>query len=144
MSFRQQARSSVAVLFVLGIVSGALVVAVRPAGAVPAVRATVDMAAAAILAPDGMSVTIEVTASCARSWEVVEGFVAVSQTTYGEGVVDLRCTGRARTFTVVVPTYDEPFDVGPAFGSAFFLFGHRPAVTESAEDFHEVAIRRGT
>lgn len=65
-----------------------------PGDAAARPRATVEVADSATLSPDGQTVTIEVTASCARRWEVLEAFVTVSQPeTFGMGGIPLTCRG---------------------------------------------------
>ena len=87
--------------------------------AVPRPKASVEVADTAALAPDGQSVTIGITASCARGWQVLEAFVMISQPqTSGTAGIPLSCTGRVQTFAVTVSSLDVAFQPGAAQASA--------------------------
>jgi hypothetical protein len=102
--------------------------------------ATVEVADTAALSPDGQTVTIDVTASCARRWEVLEAFVTVSQPqTFGMGGIPLTCTGRPRTFTVNVTSLDLAFEPGDAQASALVLIERRGR-TQQAQDSEVVQL----
>jgi hypothetical protein len=111
-----------------------------PGDAAARPRATVEVADTATLSPDGQTVTIEVTASCARSWEVLEAFVTVSQPqTFGMGGIPLTCTGQPRTFTVNVTSFDLAFEPGDAQASALVLIERRGR-TQQAQDSEVVQL----
>jgi hypothetical protein len=108
--------------------------------AAPRPKAWVEVADAAALAPGGQSVTIDVTASCARRWQVLEAFVSISQPqAFGTAGVPLTCTGRAQTFAVTVTSLDAAFQPGGALASAFVLIERR-GQTQQAQDSEAILL----
>ena len=80
---------------------------------------TIDIQSAAVLAPDGSSLTVQVLASCPERWSVVEAVVGVSQTqASGKAAIPLTCIGSVRPFTVTVPATAGVFQLGEAQASA--------------------------
>jgi hypothetical protein len=78
-------------------------------------RLTVDVQSAALLAPDGQSVSVTVLASCPERWTVLQATVTVSQPqTSGKGSFPLTCIGSIRSFTVSVRSSGAPFRLGQA------------------------------
>ena len=97
-----------------------------PADAAPKAKASVEVANTATLPSEGQTAVIEVTASWARGWQVLEAFVTVSQPqANGLGGIPLSCTGKAQTFAVSVTSLDLAFAFGPAQASAFVLIERR-------------------
>jgi hypothetical protein len=140
MEHPQYRRSALAAALV-GIV-GALLLAL-PADAAARPKASVAVADTAAIAPDGSAVIIEVTASCARRWTVLEAFVTVSQPQVsGMGGIPLSCTGRVQTFAVTVPALDAAFTPGDAQASAFILIERRGR-TQQAQDTAVVTLTAG-
>jgi hypothetical protein len=128
----------------LGVLASAVaflpVALAAPGDAAARPRATVEVADTATLSPDGQTVTIEVTASCAQRWEVLEAFVTVSQPqTFGMGGIPLTCTGQPRTFTVNVTSFDLAFEPGDAQASALVLIERRGR-TQQAQDSEVVQL----
>jgi hypothetical protein len=135
-------RRRVTTAAVLAVVAVTLIpVALEPAaGAAPKPRVSVELADIAALAADGQTVTIEVTASCARPWQVLEAFVTVSQPQAdGMGGFPLTCTGRPQVFAVAVTSLDQPFTLGDAQASALVLVERRDD-TREAQDTEVVRI----
>jgi hypothetical protein len=114
---------------------GSLTVALNaPAAAAPKPGATVAIADTATLSVDGQTVTVDVTASCARGWHVLEAFITISQPqATGMGGIPLTCTGKPQTFTVVVTSFGMAFQPGEAQASAFVLI-ERHGTTQQAQD----------
>ena len=111
-----------------------------PADAAPKPAASVEVADTATLGADAQTVSIEVTASCARRWEVLEAFVTVSQPQAdGVGGIPLTCTGRPQTFTVTVTSFDQAFVPGDAQASALVLVERR-GDTRDAQDSEVVGV----
>ncbi len=102
--------------------------------AAPRPKASVEVAETAALAPDGQSVTIDITASCARGWQVLEAFITISQPqSSGTAGIPLSCTRQARTFAVTVSSLGVAFRPGDAQASAFVLIERRGR-TQQAQD----------
>jgi hypothetical protein len=102
--------------------------------AVPRPKASVEVADIAALAPDGQSVTIDITTSCARGWQVLEAFITISQPlTSGTAGIPFSCTGRVQTFAVTVSSLGVAFQPGDAQASAFVLVERRGR-TQQAQD----------
>jgi hypothetical protein len=111
-----------------------------PSDAVPKPRVSVEVADTATLGPGGQTVSIEVTASCARPWQVLEAFVTVSQPqAMGMGGIPLTCTGRPQTFTVTVTSFGSAFEPGAAQASAFVLIERR-GETQQGQDSEVIQI----
>ena len=88
---------------------------VSPAAARAPQVPTVQLSSAAGLAPDGLSLTINVIASCPERWTVVEARVTVSQPqASGTGSFPLTCIGSTRPFFVTVRSTGGRFELGPA------------------------------
>ena len=107
---------------------------VGSAGARPG-QPTVELGSAALLAPDGGSLTITVIASCPERWSVVEARVTVSQPqATGSGVFPLACIGSARPFNVTVRSSGGRFQLGAAAATAsvFVARGRTAAAQDSA------------
>jgi hypothetical protein len=120
-------------------VAGSLAVA-SPVDAAPKAKASVEVADTATLGPGGQTAVIEVTASCARGWQVLEAFVTISQPqAFGMGGIPLSCTGKAQTFAVTVTSPDQPFQPGQAQASAFVLIERR-GQTQQAQDSEVVQL----
>ena len=86
------------------------------------------------------TVSIEVMASCARPWKVLEAFVTVSQPQAdGIGGIPLACTGRPQTFTVTVTSFDQAFVPGDAHANALVLVERR-GDTRDAQDSEVVRV----
>jgi hypothetical protein len=106
----------------------------------PRPRASVEVADTAALAPDGQSATIDVTASCARGWQVLEAFITISQPqASGTAGIPLSCTGRVQTFAVTVSSLDVAFQPGDAQASAFVLIERRGR-TQQAQDSETIQL----
>lgn len=122
-------------------VMGSLAVApaaAQVAGAKP--KASVEVADTATLAPDGQTVTIEVTGSCARRWQVLEALVTISQPqATGTAGLPLSCTGKSQSFTVTVTSLDGAFQPGGAQASAFVLIERRGR-TQQAQDSETIQL----
>lgn len=134
-------RGGAVALVLVGMVGALLAL---PADAAARPKASVAVADTATIAPGGDAVTIDVTASCARRWTVLEAFVTVSQPQVtGMGGIPLSCTGRAQTFTVTVPALDATFTPGEAQASAFVLIERRGR-TQQAQDTALVTLVAGS
>jgi hypothetical protein len=93
--------------------------AAAPAGARPSPGPTVDVQSAALLAPDGRSMSFQVIASCPERWSVVEAVVTVSQPqASGRASFPLACIGSLRVFNVTVPAATGTFGLGEAQATA--------------------------
>jgi hypothetical protein len=102
--------------------------------AAPRPKASVEVADTGVLAPDGQSVTLHITVSCARGWQVLEAFITISQPqTEGTAGIPLSCTGKVQTFAVTMPSLDAAFQPGDAQASAFVLIERRGR-TQQAQD----------
>ena len=135
-------RRRVTATFGLAVAAVALlpVALAAPADAAPRSRVSVEIADIATLGADGQTVSIEVTASCARRWQVLEAFVTVSQPQAdGMGGFPLTCTGRPRSFTVTVTSFDQAFVPGDAQASALVLVERRDD-TREAQDTEVVSV----
>jgi hypothetical protein len=111
-----------------------------PADAAPRPKVSVEVADTATLGVDGQTVSIEVTASCARRWDVLEALVTVSQPqASGEAGLPLTCTGRRQSFTVTVTSFDAVFVPGDAQASALVLIERR-GDTREAQDSEVVSV----
>jgi hypothetical protein len=120
-------------------VAGSLSVA-SPIDAAPRAKASVEVADTATLGSGGQTAVIEVTASCARGWQVLEAFVTISQPQAdGMGGIPLSCTGQAQTFAVTVTSLDQPFASGDAQASAFVLIERRGR-TQQAQDSEVIQL----
>jgi hypothetical protein len=108
--------------------------------AAPRPKASVEVADTAALAPDGQSVTFDVTASCARGWQVLEAFITISQPqTDGTAGIPLSCTRRAQTFTVTASSLDAAFQPGDAQASALVLIERRGRI-QQAQDSETIQL----
>jgi hypothetical protein len=128
----------------VGLVAGGLAflpgAPTAPSDAAPKPQVAVEVADTAVLGPGGQTVSIEVTASCARPWQVLEAFVTISQPqATGTGGIPLACTGRAQTFTVTVTSFDLAFEPGDAQASAFVLIERR-GQTRQAQDSEVIQL----
>jgi hypothetical protein len=133
-------RPAAAVAFVAALAGFPSVALVDPADAAPKPRVSVEVADTATLGPDGQTVVIDVTASCARPWQVLEAFVTISQPqASGMGGIPLSCTGRAETFTVTVRSFGLAFEAGEARAGAFVLIERR-GETQQAQDSELIPI----
>jgi hypothetical protein len=125
-------RGRIALLVVMVTALGAAIAA--PAVADPKPKVTVEIASTATLAEGGQAVVVDMTASCARNWQVLEAFVTVSQPQAGgTGSFPLTCTGQDQTFTVTVRSLDAAFEPGQAQASGFVLILRRDQ-TQQAQD----------
>jgi uncharacterized membrane protein YeaQ/YmgE (transglycosylase-associated protein family) len=135
-------RQRLASVSVVAAVIGSFVVtlAAPQVDAAPRPKASVEVADTAALAPDGQSVSIDITASCARGWQVLEAFVTISQPqTSGTAGIPLSCSGRAQTFAVTVPSLGAAFEPGDAQASAFVLIERRGR-TQQAQDSETILL----
>jgi hypothetical protein len=112
---------------------------ISPAAARPAQLPTVELGSAAGLAPDGLSLTIEVIASCPERWTVVEVRITVSQPqATGTGSFPLTCIGSKRPFFVTVRSTGGRFELGPAQAVATVVV--QRGQTAQAQDSGEVQL----
>jgi hypothetical protein len=133
-------RLAVSVGLVAAAIASLSVAPAGPADAAPKPKAAVEVADTATRGPGGQTVTIEVTASCARRWQVLEAFVTISQPqATGMGGVPLSCTGRPQVLTVTVTSFDLAFEAGDAQASAFVLIERRGR-TRQAQDSEVVQL----
>ena len=124
---RARALVLVAVLATLVTVGGS------PAAARAPQLPTVQLASAAGLAPDGLSLAINVIASCPERWTVVEARVTVSQPqASGTGSFPLTCVGSKRPFFVTVRSTGGRFELGSA--QAVATVGVERGKTAQAQD----------
>jgi hypothetical protein len=101
---------------------------------------TVTLGSAALLAPDGRSLTIDVIASCPGGSTVVEASVTISQpNASGTGDFPLACVDAQRSFIVTVRASDNPFELGDAQADAIVRIG-RSGRTEQATDSDAVPV----
>jgi hypothetical protein len=129
-----------AVGLVVTVLGSSAAVAVAAADAARRPKASVEIADTGTLAPDGLAVTVDVTASCARGWQVLEAFITVSQPqASGMAGLPLTCTGRAQAFTVTVQTLDLAFQPGEAQASALVLIERRGR-TAQAQDTEVILL----
>jgi hypothetical protein len=108
--------------------------AAAPAGARPSSGPTVDIGSAALLAPDGRSISLGVLASCPERWSVVEAVVTVSQPQgSGRASFPLTCIGSLRGFNVTVPATTGTFGLGEAQATASVVIkrGRTQSTTDS-------------
>ncbi len=111
-----------------------LLLGVAPSADARRLKVEVEIAPTGTLSPGAQSMTIEITASCAKTWNVLEALVTVSQAqAFGQGFFPLTCTGRRSTFVVTVTSADAPFQPGAAQGSALVLIERRGR-TQEAQD----------
>src|SRR4029453_12046705 len=133
MHHHRQLLASVSVLATL-MAAFSVTLAAPQVDAMPRPKASVEVAATAALAPDGRSVTVDITASCARGWQVLEAFITISQPqTSGTAGIPLSCTGRVQTFAVTVSSLGVAFQPGDAQASGFVLIERRGR-TQQAQD----------
>jgi hypothetical protein len=139
MHHHRQLLASVSV--VAAVIGSVLVMLAAPQlDAAPRPKASVEIADTAALAPDSQSVTIDITASCARGWQVLEAFITISQPqTSGTAGIPISCTGRVQTFAVTVPSLDAAFQPGDAQASAFVLIERRGR-TQQAQDSETILL----
>jgi hypothetical protein len=134
----RRSRRPVRVVLLAGLVL--LLGAPAAVAAAPGTAATVDLQSAAGLAPDGKSMTVQVAASCAEGWTVVEAVVTVSQPqASGRGSFPLACIGSVRVFTAVVPAATGTFQLGDAQATASVTV--RRGKTERAQDADIVSLQ---
>ena len=102
---------------------------------------TVDLATAALLAPDGLSLTTSVIASCAERSTVLEARVTVTQPqASGSGTFTLECIGPfPRSFPVTVFATSGTFALGPAQAIATLVV--QRGRTERAQDSAVVELQ---
>jgi hypothetical protein len=133
MHHHRQLLASVSVLATL-MAAFSVTLAAPQVDAMPRPKASVEVADTAALAPDGRSVTIDITASCARGWQVLEAFITISQPqTSGTAGIPLSCTGRVQTLAVTVSSLGVAFQPGDAQASGFVLIERRGR-TQQAQD----------
>ena len=114
--------------------------AVVPAEARLSPGPVVDIHTAALLAPDGSSMTVTVLASCPERWTVVETVVAVSQPqASGRGSFPLTCIGSLRSFRVLVPSSGGTFELGEASVTASVTV--KRGKLDSAQDSQLVLVQ---
>ena len=121
--------------FFAAVIAVIMAASVGPAGARPGQLPFVELGSAALLAPDGGSLTIEVIASCPERWSVVEARVTVSQPqATGSGSFPLACIGSARPFIVTVRSSGGRFALGAAAATASVVVerGRTAAAQDSA------------
>lgn len=100
----------------------------------------VDIHTAALLAPDGGSMTVSVLASCPERWTLVEAVVAVSQpAASGRATFSFPCIGSLRNFRVVVPASEGTFELGEASVTASVTI--KRGKTESTQDTQLVDVQ---
>jgi hypothetical protein len=110
-----------------------------PAGARPSRPPTVDIGSAALLAPDGRSISLGVLASCPERWSVVEAVVTVSQSQgSGRASFPLTCIGSVRGFSVTVPATTGTFALGQAQATASVVI--KRGKTQSATDAETLQV----
>lgn len=113
--------------------------AVRPAEARPTPLPTVELGSAAGLAPDGLSLTISVIASCPERWTLVAARVTVAQPqASGSGSFPLTCIGSKRPFHVTVHSSGGRFELGSAVATASVVV--QRGRTEQARDTATVTL----
>jgi hypothetical protein len=126
-------------LALLGMVVLVGVVAATPAGARFQEAPTVDIHAAAGLAPDGRTIGVTVLASCPERWTVVEATVRVSQPSgSGEASFPLTCIRSIRSFSIAVPATTGSFQLGEAQVSATVIV--QRGKTARADDSELVSV----
>jgi hypothetical protein len=132
-------RGRIALLVVIVTALGTAIAA--PADADPKPKVTMEIGPTATLSGGGQAVIVDVTASCARHWQVLEAFVTVSQPQAdGMGFFPLSCIGRDQTFTVTVQSLDAAFEPGQAQASGLVLILRRDQ-TQQAQDSAALQIR---
>jgi hypothetical protein len=128
---------------VVWLLAGGVGLVLSLAGPVDAarVKAAVEIGDVGTLSADGQTATVQVTASCARGWQVLEALVTVSQPqTFGMAGIPLSCTGRSQTSAVAVQSLDAPFQPGDAQVSAYVLIERRDR-TMQAQDTEVVVLQ---
>jgi hypothetical protein len=93
-------RQLVAAASIVAAVMGSLSVTLTTThvDAAPKPEASVEVADTATLAPDGETVTIDIAASCARGWPVLEAFITISRPQIsGTASHPLGCTARMQS-----------------------------------------------
>jgi hypothetical protein len=132
-------RHVVRALALLGVV---LLLTASPAGARPPSGPAVDIHTAALLAPDGSSVTVTVLASCPERSTLVEAVVRVSQPqASGQASFSFPCIGFLRGFTVDVPASVGTFVLGDAGVTASVV--SKRGKTQRADDAETVDVQPG-
>jgi hypothetical protein len=109
--------------------------AASPADARVSPGPVVDIHTAALLAPDGGSMTVTVLASCPERWTVVEAVVAVTQPqASGQASFQFPCISSIRSFSVLVPSGGGTFELGEASVTASLAIKRgRTETTRDAE-----------
>ena len=98
-----------------GVVALLAALSATPAGARFQEPPTVDIHSAALLAPDGRSINVNVLASCPERWTVVQAVVRVSQPSgSGQASFPLTCIKSVRSFWISVPASIGSFQLGSA------------------------------
>jgi hypothetical protein len=121
---------------------GLLGAGATPAEAGQAPGPRVDIHSAALLAPDGGSITVTLLASCPERWTVVEAVVSVTQPqASGNASFPLTCIGSLRSFSVAVPSSGGTFDLGNAQVAASVLI--KRGRTDRAQDAEVVDVQPG-
>jgi hypothetical protein len=99
-----------------------------------------DIHSAAMLAPDGRSVTVDLLASCPLRWTVVEAVVSVSQPqASGQASFSFPCIDSIRGFSVTVPSTGGTFGLGDAQVNASVLI--KRGRTERVQDAQVVDVQ---
>jgi hypothetical protein len=113
-----------------------------PAGAGPSPAPTVDIHSAAVLFPDGESMSLQVLASCPERWTVIEAVVTVRQTQgSGQASFPLTCIGSVRPFGVTVPATTGSFGLGEAQATASVII--KRGKTQRATDAQLLQVDPG-
>jgi hypothetical protein len=94
----------------------------------------------ASLAPDGRSMTFNITTRCDRKWTIVDARVSVTQPqASGEGSFTPACNRLTTVVGVTVPALDGSFQTGEAQASALLIV--REGRTKEARDSTLVRVR---
>lgn len=121
---------------------GLVAAGAAPAEAGQAPGPRVDIHSAAMLAPDGGSITVTVLASCPERWSVVDASVSVTQPqASGRASFPLTCIGSWRSFTVAVPSSGGTFDLQDAQVAASVVI--KRGKTDRAQDADTVDVQPG-
>jgi hypothetical protein len=94
----------------------------------------------ASLAPDGRSMSFDLTTVCDRKWTVVEARVSVTQQqASGEAPFTPSCTRLPQVVRVTVPALDGSFETGQAQASALLVV--QQGKTKEARDSASIRVR---
>jgi hypothetical protein len=103
------------VVLLVGLVGGDATSAIAARARPP----VVVLGTAALLAPDGRSMSVEVIASCPERSTLVDAFVTISQPqASGRASFDVPCDDLLRPFRVTVQSSGDAFTLGEAQGTA--------------------------